>query len=436
MNAPHVSTKSALSRRSFLRGTGAVLALPWLEAMVPAFATRAQAAAATSAPMRFVAMNYGLGFHGPFLFPEQSGADYQPTPYLEIIDRHRRDFTLISGLSHIEQNGANGHSSTATWLTAAKRPLLPGFKNTISIDQLLVEKLQPNTRFPCLTLSAEGNNSLSWTANGVNIPAESSPSHLFEELFVTGSKQEVAGQLRELRRGKSILDTVRGEARKLHGTLGKQDQEKFDQYLTSVRDLEHRLQQNEAWVEKPKPEVEMAPPKDVSDRFDIIGKTRLMHQLIVLALQTDSTRIITYSAGGFNPVPTIEGVSTGWHDLSHHGQDEEKIDELAIIEKAEFREIDRLLTMLKEAQDAHGPVLDHTQLLIGSNLGNASGHHWRNLPLILAGGGYQHGQHLVAGGQDLDNARFCNLFVQMAQRMNAPIDSFATSDGTSVKGLS
>ncbi len=435
MKTPHFAMKSHLSRRAMLRGCGALLALPWLEAMVPAFATRAQAAAANTPPRRFLAMNYGLGFHGPNLFPAQTGSDYTPSPYLEALKEHRRDFTLISGLSHEEQNGANGHTSELTWLTAAKHPGLPGFRNSISLDQLLLEKLNPDTRFPTLILNVNGNESMSWTANGVNVQAENSPAKVFAQLFVNGTPAEVQTQLRELKRGRSILDTVQGEAKKLHGELGKRDQEKFDQYLTSVRELETRIQANEAWAQRPKPKVEAKPPMDVADRTDIIARTRLMHDLMVLAFQTDSTRIITYKAGGMNAVPKIEGVNQDWHNLSHHGQDELKIGELSIIEKAEFSQLARLLGLLKGAAEGGRSLLDNTIVLAGSNLGNASSHSWRDLPVLLAGGGFKHGQHLAAGGKGNANARFANLFVQIAHRLDAGIDRFGSSTAQKVSGL-
>lgn len=434
MEFPHYSTKPQLSRRSFLKGTGAVLALPWLDAMVPAFATRAQAMEATAVPKRFLAMQYGLGFHAPFLFPDQPGP-LTSTPYLDRIKEHWDSVTLVGGLSHIEQNGMNGHSSGVTWLTAASFPQLPGFKNSISIDQQITQLLRPDTRFPFLPLASGGLGSISWTANGVMIPGVGEAPALFEMLFVDGTAEERKHQIDEIARGKSILDTVRDEAKDLHRSLGARDQEKFDQYLASVRDLEQRLQQNEAWADRPKPKVDYSKPQEPADRNDILAKTKLMHDLMALALQTDSTRIITYNAGGGNNVPTIPGVETGWHDLSHHGQDEMKIDELAIIERAEFDELNRFFTLLKQASDSNGPVLDNTYLLIGSNLGNASAHTWRDLPILIAGGDFKHGQYIQAGGAGNDNARFCNLFVQLAQRVGAPIEKFGTSDGTSVKGL-
>jgi hypothetical protein len=426
--------KHRIHRRAFLRSTGVAVALPWLDAMLPALATKAESAAANAPPKRFVAMMYGLGFHGPHLFPKQAGEGYETTPYLELLAEHRHDFTIFSGLSHVEQNGANGHTSGLTWLTTAKHPGLPGFKNTVSFDQLLVEKLVPDTRFPSLLLNVGGSDSLSWTASGVNLPAESSPAKLFQQLFVTGTPTEVKQQLRELRRGRSILDTINGEAKKLTRDLGGRDREKIDQYLSSVRDLESRFQANEAWAVRPKPKVGVKPPIDVQDRNDIIARTRLMHDMLVMALKTDSTRIVTYAAGGFNPVPKIEGVDTGWHDLSHHGQDSEKIEELTRIESAEFRELNRLLGLMKDAREGSGALLDYTTLLIGSNLGNASSHSWRDLPIIVAGGGFRHGKHVVAGGPGPENSRFANLFVEIGQKLGVKLGGFGSSNGTTVKG--
>lgn len=435
MNAPHIATKTRLDRRAFLRNAGLLLTLPWLEAMVPSFANAAETRAATVTPRRLLAMNYSLGFHVPSLAPAEAGANYTPSYYLEPLQPHRQDFTVFSGLSHDEQNGADGHTSELTWLTSAKHPGLPGFRNTISLDQLLIQKLSPDTRFSSLVLSAGYNGSLSWTANGVSLPSESSPSRLFQLLFVNGSPAEVQRQLSDLRRGRSILDTLDGEAKKLNAQLGPRDKEKVDQYFTSVRELETRLLSSSAWATRPKPKVSNEAPKDITDRTDIIAKTRLMHELITLAFQTDSTRFITYSAGGMNAAPKIPGVSQDWHNLSHHGQDEAKIEELRRIERAEFEEIARLLAQLKGVREGRGTLLDNTIVMAGSNLGNASAHSTRDLPLIVAGGGFRHGQHVVAGGKGNDNARFANLFVQIAHRMDVGLEKFGTSNGRSVKGF-
>lgn len=413
------ATKRHLDRRTFLRGTGTVLSLPFLEAMVPAFATRAQAAVGNPPP-RFLAMCATLGFHTPFLFPKETGADYTLTPYLEPLKDLKGDFSVISGLQHEEQNGANGHTSEMTWLTSAKHPGLAGFKNTISIDQLIAERIGSQTRFPSLILGT-GNESLSWSASGVPLPAESSPSKAFQQLFVDGTPVEIATQVRSLKRGRSILDTVMGEAKKLHGELGKRDQEKLDEYFSAVRDLEGRLVQNEEWAQRPKPKIDAKPPTDIQSRTDAIGKMRLMQDLIVLALQTDSTRTITLRLSGMNAVPEIAGVRNDWHNLSHHGQDQAKIDELKVIEAAEFTEFASFLSKLKAAS-----LLDSTAVMFGSNLGNASAHSTANLPLVLAGGGFKHGRHIAI---DKEKHVFSNLFVSLAQRMGVESDKFGFSTG-------
>ena len=415
----YTATKRHLDRRAFLRGTGTVLSLPFLEAMVPAFATRVQAAVGQPPP-RFLAMCATLGFHTPFLFPQETGANYTLTPYLEPLKDLKGDFSVVSGLQHEEQNGANGHTSEMTWLTSAKHPGLAGFKNTISIDQLIAEQIGTQTRFPSLILGT-GSESLSWSSSGVPLPAENSPSKAFQQLFVDGTKAEVQAQVRSLKRGRSILDTVMGQAKKLHDELGKRDQEKLDEYFSAVRDLEGRLVQNEEWAQRPKPKVEAKPPTDIQSRTDAIGKMKLLQDLVVLALQTDSTRTVTMRLSGMNAVPEIEGVKNDWHNLSHHGQDPAKIDELKIIEKAEFTAFAGFLAKLKAAS-----LLDSTSVLFGSNLGNASAHQTANLPVVLAGGGFKHGRHIAI---DKEKHVFSNLFVSLAQRMGVEADKFGFSTG-------
>lgn len=373
-----------------------------------------------------------LGFHTPFLFPEQAGRDYELTPYLKLLEKHQKDFTVFSGLSHPEQQGNNGHASEMTWLTSAQRPGLAGFRNTVSLDQLIAERIGTETRFPFLALSTSGR-SMSWTSSGVEIPGETSPARLFKALFIDGTPQEVAGEMRQLQRGRSILDTVLGQAKNLERSLGSRDRDKLDEYLTAVRDLESRLQQSQGWTEKPKPKTDATRPKDIADRNDAIGKQRLMYDMIVLALQSDSTRTITFQLSGMNAVPTIAGVSNDWHNLSHHGKDPAKINELRVIEEAEFTAFNDFLTKLASTTENGRPLLDHTAVLFGSNLGNASAHDWHNLPVILAGGSFRHGSHVALDQKS--NTPFANLFVQIAQNMGIGIDKFGSSTASSVKGF-
>ena len=423
----YLSHRKHLSRRHFIKGSGVAVSLPMLSAMTPAFS------AAKKAPLRFVAMNAGLGFHSPNFIPQSEGLDYEAPQYLRELAKHRKDFTIFSGLSHPNSNGSNGHASELTWLTSAPRPGLAGFKNTISLDQLIARHVGAVTRFPSLTVGTNGQ-SLSWTSNGVQIPSQSHPTKLFRQLFVNGSEADIGKEIKELERGRSILDTVLAEARKLNSQLGPRDQEKLDEYLTSVRELEVRLQQNKQWARRPKPKVDLSEPKEVSDRNDILAKQRLMYDLILLALQTDSTRVIAFSLGGMNAVPSnIPGVNTDWHNLSHHGKEESKIEELSKIEAAEFQVFSEFLTKLKGVQESDGHLLDHTTILFGSNLGNASSHSWRNLPILLAGGGYKHGHHVAHNSEN--NTPLANLFVPLAQRMGLDINSFGSSTHSGLRGL-
>ena len=423
MNIAH----QPLSRRAFLRGAGVALALPYLDAMWPrAFAAEA------AAPRRMVAICTSLGIYTPSLFPKEAGRGYALTPYLEQIQEHRGDFTVFSGVSHPDQAGADGHTSEMTWLTSAKHPGLGGFRNTISLDQFIAEKIGIQTRFPSLVFGTN-STSQSYTRSGVMVPSDSKPSQIFAKLFMQGSKDAVAAQMQKLREGRSIMDTMQGQAKRFGTRVGAADREKLDEYFTSIREMEQRLVLSEEWARKPKPAVDGQPPADITDEKDLIGRMKLLFELVPLALQTDSTRTITILVQGRGDVPLVDGVTMDHHNLSHHGQDPEKIKQLELIEKAEVHALGGLLTALKAKKEGDASLLDNTMVLFGSNLGNANSHDTKNLPLLLAGGGFKHGQHLVLDTKN--NTPFCNLFVQMLQRMNIEADSFGSSTKASLPGL-
>jgi hypothetical protein len=257
---------------------------------------------------------------------------------------------------------------------------------------------------------------------------------LFATLFVDGTAAELANQMQELRRGRSILDAIQDDASRLERSLGNRDREKLDEYFASIRDLEIRIGQSEEWAEKPKPPVDYDQPQDVADKQDIVAKQRLMYDMMTLSIQTDSTRVITLSLGGMNAVPSnIPGVKTDWHNLSHHGKDEDKIEELRLIEEAEFKEFNRFLGQLAALDEDGQSLLDQTAVLFGSNLGNASSHDWHNLPIILAGGGYRHGAYVAH--DEKNNTPLANLFVSLLQRMGVETDSFGSSTAAGVRGL-
>lgn len=432
----HITRRGHLApiqRRQMLRSAGAAaIALPLLESMQ--FSATAHGCSGGAVPRRTVVMNAGLGFHAPHLFPEQEGRLTAATPYLRKLKDNLDKISLFSGLSHPDQQGNNGHASSLTFLTSAPRPGLAGFRNSISLDQLIAQRIGHLTRYPFLALSTRGGSSLSWTSSGVSIPGQSSPSKLFQAMFVDGTKEEVDKEIAALRRGRSILDTVSGRAREIENQISKRDRRKLEEYLSSIRDLERRLQQSEGWIRKPKPQVQAEQPDDIADQNMAIERQRLLYGLIALTLQTDSTRTVTFELGGLNSVPKIPGVSNDWHNLSHHGKDPDKISELRLIEEAEFVVFNEFLTKLRGIEEDGQSLLDHTAVLFASNLGNASSHDWHNLPIVVAGGGYKHGSYVAH--DEKNNTPLANLFVSLAQRMGLEVDSFGSSTAVGIRGLS
>lgn len=417
----------SLSRRSFLRAAGVSLALPALETFTPA--TRA---AATAGPIRrLVACCTTLGIHGENLFPKQAGRDFELTPYLEPLKDFRNDLTVFSGVSHPEVDG--GHSSEASFLSAAPHPGASSFRNTISLDQFVLEKLPPATRFGSLVLNTgNGGVGLSVSRSGVKVPADYRPSEVFKKLFVNGTAKEVAQQSDRLRDGQSIMDTVAGDAKRLSARVTARDREKLDEYFTTVREVEQRLKLAEAWAQKPKPQVNVPPPTDVQNAADFVARTQLMFDLAHLALQTDSTRVITVAISGHNSVPPVKGITIDWHNLSHHGKDPEKLAQLRIIELEQMKLLAGFLVKLKASKEGGSDLLANTAVLYGSNLGNASSHDTKNMPMLLLGGGFKHGQHLAF--DEKQNYPLPNLYVSVLQRLGIEASKFASSTGT-MRGL-
>jgi hypothetical protein len=411
-----------ISRRHMLKAAGVTLALPMLDYFQP----RAFGESGAPAIRRMLFVCTPLGLHPEFFFPEKAGRDYESTPYLDVIKDLRNDFSVISGLSHPEVGSS--HDSLFSFLTAAPHPEIHGgFRNTISMDQLAADHVGDATRFRSLCLSEEGFG-LSWTRSGALIPTDSSPSRLFARLFIDGTPREILAQAQRLRDGQSILDTVRDQAQSIHSALGSRDRDKLDEYFTSVRELESRMATSEQWAKKPKPKVDAKQPQDNNNPADLIGKTRLMFDLIHLALQTDSTRIITMLLLGTSLVPPVPGVSMGHHDLSHHGQDPKKIEQLRLIEIEKMKTFRDLLVKLKSTEEQGNSLLDRTAVFFGSNLGNAANHSAKNLPIVLAGGGFKHGQHLAF--DPASPPPLSNLYVSMLQRLGIEADRFGSSTGT------
>ena len=409
-----------LSRRTLLRGSGAALALPLLDAMRPAFGR-----AADPVPRRLLAVCTNLGVHEANFLPAAAGRDFALTPYLEPFAALRDQVTVISGTSHPEVG--NGHSAEASFLTAAPHPGTASFRNSISLDQFAAERIGVHTRLPTLPLAVakQGNQSISFTSSGVMVPAEGSPTKVYRQLFVAGDAASVERQLHELRLGRSILDTVADRAASLRRSLGPGDCDRMEQYFTSVREVERRLLAAEEWEGKPRPKPDAPEPKD---QEYLLEKLAAMYELAHLAIATDSTRLVTLMIKLDGFAEHIPGVSLEAHNLSHHGSRPEALAQLKTLELAEFTALATLLGRLAASREQESSLLDRTVVFYGSNLGNGNSHDTRNLPVLLAGGGFRHGQHLAFDRQR--NAPLPNLFVSVLQRLGIEAERFSTSTGT------
>lgn len=414
-----------LSRRTVLKAGGVALALPYLEAMRP---RRASAAACLDEP-KMVTICATLGMYTPSWLPETTGPDYAATEYLSMIDHHRSRYSILSGLSHDEQVGRQPHNSEITWLTGARHPGTDGFKNTLSVDQAVANHLGYVTRFPSIALGTNTPQSQSYTSTGVMVPAETSPAELFAKLFLEGTPEEIERERARLRGGASILDHLIDKKSSLRHRLGSDDNRALEAYFGAVRDAEVQLAEINAWSERPKPVVAAEQPADETNNAMLIRRIRLMFDLIPLILETDSSRVVTMMLQDHSVVPAdVPGAGSDQHNLSHHGQEPNKIRQLKLVEVAIMEAFRDLLDEMHARGDSSGSLLDQTALVFGSNLGNASSHDTRHTPLLVAGGGFPHGEHIAFGDGAID-APLSNFHVTLMQRMGVEGDGFGQSTG-------
>jgi hypothetical protein len=412
MSQPH-SGLPAWSRRAFLRGAGVVLGLPLLDSLLPT----GTAATPPASPRRMVAIETNMGILPRYFFPKKSGRDYDSTPYLDKLAAFKKKFTVFSGVSHPGVTG--GHAAEKCFLTGTPHPERGGFRNWISLDQFAAERVGNHTRFPSLVLamSNENNQTLSFTRSGAPIPAERSPNKLFKKLFMQGKPEEVAAAVEALRNDQSTLDFVADESRRLNKKLSAPDRTRLDEYFTSVRELEKRFKDSEAWEHRPKPKVSAKPPTDIDDQREFVQKTRLMFDVMKLALETDSTRIISLFID-----------TTVIHNITHHGNRPDVLSQLKAHEGGQFAALADFLKALDTTKERGSNLLDQTMVLYGTCMGSANSHANTNLPALLAGGGFKHGQHLAFDTKN--NYPLTNLFVSMLQRLGIETNTFSTGRGT------
>jgi hypothetical protein len=375
---------------------------------------------------RFVAIGNLLGFQVKQLFPTTAGADYEKTTLLEPLWDNRSQMTVFRGLDH---GVKGGHFAVHSFLSgvlnseAQNRP-----DGNVTIDQFLADAVGFETRFPSLTVGSEsgihGGCQIAWTKSGVRVPPITGPAQLFEKLFVSDSPERQTRRIEENQVQASILDSVLEEANRLTKQVNKEDKDKLNEYLASVRDVEKRLELRQRWTSLPKPQAPFEKPANRNAVEDL----PLLYEMIALALQTDSTRIATLEIGG-DFLPQNLGIDKSHHGLSHHGNDPEAIANLITLEKYQIEHFAKFLTRLASLNDGERTLLDSTAVLFGSGMGDANSHKNSDLPIILAGGGYKHGEFRQLPIDGLRKVPLCNLFVDIAQRMGVETGSFGNSTG-------
>ena len=407
-----------IDRRSFLQGAGLSLALPFLKSGAP----QAFAEAPAERPRRILAIGNHLGFYPQAFFPKESGTDYVSSQTLKNIEKHRKDFTVFSNL---DDGAHGGHSGVHAFLSGGiRKEESGGFpEKNISLDQVAAEHSGSTARFPSITAGLAEGTDMCWTRTGVRIPPVNNPARLFEALFVQSSKAERDLERKRLGHRGSVLDALRESAKSLHGDLNNADRDKLDQYLTSVRDVERRLQMSEVWLDKPKPNPVIDPIAD-EERMHI-EELPLFFDLLTLALQTDSTRVATFEIPMGFTTSDLDNVTSGYHGLSHHSKGENKLEQLKVVEDYIFTQVNRLFDGLQEAK-----IFDDTLVVMGSGMSDGSQHSNKDLPVLLAGGGLKHQGHVVCPADKHKRVPLSNLWLSSLQWFGVERDTFGKSSGT------
>lgn len=412
-------------RRSFLKAAGVCIALPVLESLPRVL----MAGETPKAPKRMVCIGNEFGMYPGAFWPEKPGADYELATLLKPLAAHRDQLTIFS---HLDHGLKGGHFAVHTFLTGVKAVEAKGMpEGGISVDQRAAEFVGSQTRFPSLAIGSEdglhGGCQMSWTRTGTRIPPIAGPRQLFRLLFVEDDHNAKRKAADQISLQGSILDAVLGDAKSLNRRLNQTDRGKLEEYLASVRDVEVKLELDRRWQKIPKPKTDMQEPENQGLTRDLPA----IYDLIALALQTDSTRVATLEIGGSFAASDL-GIRKGYHSLSHHGQLQENIDLLVQIELYQMEQFGRFLEKLRSIREpaSDGMLLDHTMVLLGSGMGNANSHTNTDLPIILAGGGFRHGEFKQYPQEARRRVPLCNLYVSMLQRFGVETDRFSAGAGT------
>ena len=403
-------------RRRFLKAAGVSLALPALESFAAIDSPLAHPAKAR----RMVCVGAYLGFYQRAFFPEKAGRDFELSTLLQPLAAHRNEFTVFSGLDH---RAPNGHGAWNNFLCGQS-------PNSYSLDQQVADRIGHESRFPSLQLSAgKASQTMNHTRQGVALPMILRPSVLYQKLFASPEDRARSEYL--LRSGHSALDVVLEDAKRLQRNVSAADRAKLGEYFDSLRDVETRLAQQIKRVHDPVPSTDYRLPDydPVSPTLQLEAET-IMYDLMALALETDSTRVISLFIGGLGQVFTIDGntLKAGYHALSHHGNDPDAIADLIKVETEHMRCFNRFLAQLKSKTDAEGrPLLDETIVLLGTGMGDSSRHANSNLPTLVAGGGFDHGRHIAVDKNAVGAPLLGDLYVTLMQQLGLENDRFSNA---------
>lgn len=412
---------SHANRRGFLKAAGVSIALPCLESLAKA------ASESEKPPMRMVCIASALGMNPQAFFPKSFEPGYALSPTLKSLAALRNDFTVFSHMDHpgiFTKHGAM--NSLLSGIDANKAAT----GENVSMDQVAAAHVGYQTRFPSVHISLGGSQGASWTASGIKVREESDPLDLFRKLFVNDSAAAKKARQLELEQQGSVLDLVRGQATRLEKNINAPDRRKLDEYLTAIREAEARIQGIQRWQNIPKPNVDFDNTVSAHGNMDYPTLSPLMFDLLFLAIQSDSSRIFTAGFGMHNHVIELDGITDGYHGITHHGNLPHRLRQLRIIDAFYIEQMARFMAKLKNTKTANGNLLDETMVFFGSCLGDASRHSNRDLPILLAGGGFKHGSHINAMQRNGQQTPLNNLFTTMLQRFGIEIERFNNATGT------
>lgn len=413
-----------LSRRHFLRGAGITIGLPFLHSL-PSFGQAKWMTPQSTKRMVFVTS--GLGMYPGAFFPRDFGLDFTASPVLKPMMKHRGKFTVFSKMDH--PNVYSGHGGLRSFLNGTGR----GVGTLPTVDQVAAGAVGYDTRFPSIHMSLGGKGSPSISISGTQKRNMDSPKQLFKQLFVNDSQAAKKALAIEIEEQGSVLDLIRSQAKALGTKVNRADKDKLDEYLTAIRDAEQKLQGQERWSHVKKPDVKM--PESDEDtvgrhgELDFAGTSSLMFDLFHLAIETNSSRVFTVSYGMHNKRIDLEGVTTGYHSLSHHGQRPDKLKQLEIIESFYVSQVSRFMDRLSGAQGEQGNLLDETMIMFGSALSDAGRHSNRNLPIMIAGGGFKHKGHHNAQQHNKSATPLNNLYTSMLQNFGLEVEKYNSATG-------